>query len=375
MLHLPIIFIKSSALLAYAAPAVSDKSFSIPFRLAGGDNPALVFVMIGLFCLLILNILFYIGFQMFKAYKFGKICDQVGLESQEVGTIKSFITRFHYPNPLFLLVRRSYFDGFMNQVAHYFYTSRMGEKELYIESQGFAKVREKLGFAHSYDEKVLQSSRGLLKNFAIQVHFRDKNLDYTFTFSAKIVENYEFFLLIEPPEDEDMRKFILRKPKAPFDIQFVRENDSEYFFNSYLIRPSTIFDTRWLIQHSSRLIKGDPQKAIHITLSILCGGVQEFDVKESEGQITLLTKKEVHFRIDDQESSLTKGTTVLMSFDLLGTPISFHGSIAKILGKGGKQLFIMPLKGVDEGTKLLITRFLQQQKAEEEKEQEASKQQ
>jgi hypothetical protein len=356
--------------LALARPAVSEKSFKIPFKLSGGDNPLLVFLLIGLMGVIALNVLFYIAYQLYKAMKFTKICNKVGLIGDEIGALRSFIARFHYPNPIFLLVRKSYFDGFMNQVAHVVYTSKAAEKEIFVESQFFAKIREKLGFSHSYGEKKLISSRALLKNFPLQVHFRDNNLDYTFTFQAKIIENYEFFLVIEPPDDEDMRKFILRKPKAPLDVQFIRENDSEYFFNSYLVRSSSIYEQKWVIQHSAQLLKGDSQKAIHINLSILCGGFKEFDVKECIGKIVLLTKKEISFLIEGDEGEnvkLAKGDTVLMAFDLLGTPVNFQGTIESITDRGGKDHFKMPLKGLSEDSQLLITKFLYQKKAEEEK--------
>lgn len=358
--------------LALSSPAVSDKGFKIPFQLSGGDNPLLVFIFIGILGLIGLNVLFYIGFQIFKSYKFTKICENAGLESDEIGSLRSYIARFHYPNPLFLLIKRSYFDGFMNQVAHVVYTSRSSEKENFIESQFFASIRAKLGFEHDFGEKQLTSSRALLRNFPMQVHFRDNNLDYTFTFQTKIIENYEFFLVVEPPDDEDMRKFIIRKAKAPLDIQFVRDNDSEYFFNTYLVRSSTIYDKKWVIQHSSQLIKGDPQKANHINLSVLCGGFQEFEVKESQGKIVLLTKKEVRFLVEE-DLNLPKGATILMTFDLMGTPVSFQGTVEKVTDRGGKKQFKMPLKGLTEDMRLLITKFLYQQKAQEEAAEEEEK--
>lgn len=360
-------------------PWSPNKSVSpdIPFNLEKGDSPLLIVLFIILVSLLCLQALVYLGYLLYKKMKFKQICSVSGFNGQEVGVFQDFIRRFHYPNPLMLLVRRSYFDGFINQIAHYYSATRLSEKELLKESSFLSSIRKKLKFIHNFKAKALVSSRAFPRNFPMQLMFRDESVNYTFTFTTKVYRNFEFFMVIEPPDDKEMETYILRKPRATFEVEVIRENDSAYFFNTYLVRPSLIFEKKWLIQHSQKLIEGDSQKSIKLILNILCEKKEgdELDeeqeklmeVQELGGTITLLTKSAITFFLD-QEVNIFEGTCVLMNFDLLGNPTSFQGTVEKVYEKGGHRMFKVPLKGLDENTKLSITKFLYKAKSESEQE-------
>lgn len=318
----------------------------------GGTSPLLIFVFFGLVILSIIACFLYLAWIIYKTVKFSSVCKTAGLNGEEAGLIKSFIKRFQIASPLFIVLKRSYLDNFVNQIAHHFGNSEISNEDLFHEIQLFNSIREKLQLRHKFTTKKIHSSRALQKALPLVIRYTDKSTQIEQIFASYVEENNDLFLGIRPPEDEELAKNIEETLKAQLSISFVREGDAEYHFDSIVYKSIKQPKTLFYVQHSNHIIKGHQQKPLEIPASVLSH--IDDQVLEYNAEIDTINTQTCVFVLENQNVLLKKEQSVLINVTILEKALAIQASIKRLVKRGEIIYHHAEIKSLSEDKQQLL---------------------
>jgi hypothetical protein len=321
----------------------------------GGNNPLLIFILIGISVLLGAALILYILWELYKKIKFVRVCGDIELTGEEIGVFKSFIRRFKTEEPLLLVMKRNYLDAFSNQVAHHFGNREIGEEDLDYEIKIFNSIREKTGFAHLFKAKKIASSRALPVGTPLLIKYHDKNTKNDLEFASIVLDNNDLFLGIMPPKDDDLT-WQLRDTRKPFlDISFIRQRDAEYHFDTHILKFIRSPQDTFFLQHSKSILRGMTHSPVKLPASIIYHTDEGAD--EYECLIELLDCNTCSFILEDQTTCFKKSDSALLSATIKDTPLALQITITKLIKRGKTLIHRADLKNLSEDTTRLIMQF------------------
>lgn len=320
----------------------------------GGTNPLLVFLLIALCIFAGIVLVIYFLWNLYKKFKFTKICQNTNLTGEEIGVLKSFITRFEIAQPLLILIRRNYFDNLSSLVAHHYGHKEISEDDLLYEMEIFNTIRKKLGLTHSFKKKYINSSRALPVNLPIVVTYFDKSTDNKLVFNSSVIANDDLFLSIAPPKDEELLKHLRETKKPQLEISFIRERDAEYHFESTIYRFLKTPEELFHLQHADRITRGNVQKPLEIPASIIYHSKD--GVEEHEAIVELLDSHFCTFYLKDQEIHLHKTAGALINMTVKDKNLALQSTITRLVKRGERLFHRAELKNLNEN----VSRFLLQ---------------
>lgn len=332
----------------------------------GGTNPLLIFIFIGIIILSIIAALLYVAWLIFKAVKFSMVCKNAGLSGEESGLIKSFLKRFQIKSSLFIVLKRSYLDNFVNQIAHHFGNTEISNEDLIYEIQLFNSIREKLNLLHKFTTKNIRSSRALPNGLPLVIRYTDKITKIEQIFASYVEDNNDLFLGIQPPDDEDLSKSLEETKKAQLSISFVREGDAEYHFDSIIYKCLKQTKTVFYIQHSNHITKGHQQKPLELPASVLSH--IDDQVLEYNAKIDAINTQTCVFILENQSIILKKEQSILINVVILEKPLALQASIKRLVKRGEILYHHADIKSLAEDKKQLLFQFAFEQDRNNKKE-------
>lgn len=294
----------------------------------GEDNYLILYLLISFFILLFAGTIGVYLYSRYKELEFIRICKQAELTDQELRHFEKFLKRMHmHHQKIKIITDIRHFNVFIARLAHYHESSFISEADLLAESDLFNSIRKKLDFKHHFNEHPLINTRSMALKYPLNISFDDPKTGTTISFHARVRYNNEFFLGINPP-DPEIAQQVYNQLKPELKVSFIRNEDAEYLFDSFLVRKVTHPETMWYIRHTGRLVRLPMAKNLEIPATIMLsqedskGGYSEF-----EATIQTLDKKSATFILRDPTTTLQPNTSILLNFENEGKPVAWGGVV------------------------------------------------
>ena len=328
----------------------------------GGDNPLLVWIAIGLVLLAIAFGAFLFIRRQYELLAFNQQCSQANLSKAESGVLKNFARRFHIQNPQDVIASAKALDNFIQKVAHYYEYSNLSEEELTREMALFDTIRSKLGFYHPEQTTNLNTSRLIPNKHPIRISYHDQGTKQVLEFSTEVVNNYEFFLGITPPDTSiDQEVFDQKRPRL--SVTFSCGEDLEHHFDSSYVRSVNFPEKMWYITHSNHVSvqKDSADLDLQSTLMINSGD-ENPKVLEIEGHLRDLSNTTCLFSVPDSRSSIDEGNGVLVTFEMDGEPFTCRANVTHRRESKGKTNYRLNFAGLNEEEQKALVNFAHKEK-------------
>jgi hypothetical protein len=328
-----------------------NKSFLPSYQ--GGDNPILIYGFFISMSILVSVVLGYSLFTYTRKYRFHRFCTLKGLSKLEIGYLLDLTTKLHVSEPLSIMSSASSFDLFMNRVSHY-YQHQIVSDEDFSDLIDFAgKIRTKL-----YNRRATKgrhSSRTIPMHSPVMITCYNKHSSDPVSFPAKVIDNNDFFLGITLPESAADRE-ACTVSGVSIQIEFVRKNDAEYFFETQLVRAVFFPKRMWYLRHSEDLQQGELHRYFTIPASVMAiSDTEETQSLEYEATIRTITNEACSFIIDEKSPPIKPDTTLLINFEVNEELFSCRGHIDKTYSREDRTTYRLSFRGMepDENLQLL----------------------
>jgi len=347
-------------------------SFSFPFLATkvslpnyyGGDNPLLIYLFFAFIIILIGCSIFFAIHKKVQQQRFLNCLNAAGISGEEASTLKIFMKRLHIPIPLDVITSRAAYGRFIDRVSHYFEHTTLSEEAMMREMQIFDRIRRKLRFIETFRGNKCTNTRALAIDQKIEVTLIDRETKRKVSYTSRIKCNYDFFLGIEPPEDDKLR-VMGGKQQPKLEISFDLDEGPHHTFDSQYLRIVNFPEIMWCVQHSSHVRTAEiiTELAIPSTVTLPGGeGEDPSSLVEVQGTLVDLSNKEARFCVGSKGCEIESGKGVLLSFGTGEESFSCRGTISDHLVVESADHYRMMLTGLSEEEQKSLLRFVNQEK-------------
>jgi len=325
----------------------------------GGSSPVLLYLLIGLGVIFVGSIIGLSLLSRYRVFEFFKLCRQAKLSREEVGLLQDLLRRFNLQEKkIETLTDRRLYDVFSARIAHHYENHMFSEIDLLHEANLFGGIRKKLNLTTPSDETPIKTSRVLPLKQSVTISYIDTETQNTISFQSKILYNGEFFLGIQPPETK-IAKQILTQMKQRIRIDFIRENDAEYLFDTQFVKAVNHPKTMWYVRHANRLIRTEAQKILNIPATVMFTKNEDTEeYAEFEATIQTLNNKSATFTLVDPTAALKHHLNILLNFETKEQQFAWGGMISNQIQTPDQIIYRTEFRSVPDEDNLIMLKLM-----------------